>query len=100
MSNTEDIRIEIHDDNTGEIILMVDAQPMGKMEMSIAGDILTVYHTEVEPAGQGKGYAGKLLGALVDYARQHTFNVYPICEYVQAQFTRHPDQYADIWLKK
>ncbi|MGV3561443.1 GNAT family N-acetyltransferase [Larkinella arboricola] len=58
---------------------------------------LTVYHTEVVPEAEGKGIAGELLTAMVEYARQHQLKVVPLCPYVHAQFKRHPERYQDVW---
>lgn len=46
--------------NRGQIQLLVDDQQVGEMEISVHNGQLTVYHTEVNPAYEGKGYA-KLL---------------------------------------
>ena len=61
---------------------------------------LTVYHTEVFPAGEGKGIGKKLLEHMVEYARKNNLMVIALCPYVFAQFKRHPELYADIWKNK
>ena len=94
----EDITVEMQSNNTGFISLMVDKAKMGYMEIVVAGEILTVSHTEVLPEGQGKGYAGKLLTALVEYARKKHYKINAACSYVESQFKRHPEEYADIRL--
>jgi predicted GNAT family acetyltransferase len=53
----------------------------------------------VSPKAEGKGFAKMLLEAMVDYVRKHDMKVIPLCPYVHLQFRRHPEQYADIWLK-
>lgn len=72
---------------------------LGEMVMHIAGDTMTVYHTEVAPEAEGRGLAKVLLNAMVTYAREHALKVIPLCVFVLAQFKRHPDMYADIWKK-
>lgn len=71
----------------------------GEMIFGIEGKDMTIYHTEVHPESEGKGYAKMLLNAMVDYVRKEHLMVIPMCPYVHAQFERHPDQYADIWNK-
>ena len=72
---------------------------LGEMEVSVSGNNLIVYHTEVDPAAEGKGLAKQLLATMVDYARKNDLKVIPLCPYVHAQFKRRPDEYADIWNK-
>ncbi|MNG35150.1 hypothetical protein D3C84_1218200 [compost metagenome] len=69
------------------------------MTVSLKEDLLTVYHTGVEPEAEGKGYAKKLLDEMVLYVREHNMKVLPLCPYVHAQFKKHPDEYEDIWKK-
>ena len=70
---------------------------LGEMEVSVSGNRLTVYHTEVAPEAEGKGLAIKMLESMVAYAREQHLKVIPLCPYVHAQFKRNPDAYADIW---
>ena len=70
---------------------------LAEMEVGIAGDTLTVYHTEVAPEAEGKGLAKVLLTSMVEYARSNNLKVVPLCVFVLGQFKRHPEAYADIW---
>lgn len=74
-----------------------NGEHLGEMVVDISEDTLTVHHTEVDPAQEGKGYAAQMLAAMTDYARKHALKVVPHCQYVHAQFKRHPEQYDDIW---
>lgn len=84
----------------GEIQLFSDDQKAGKMDISVIGKKLTVYHTEVNPEYEGKGFAKILLERLVSYARENDLKILPLCPYVHAQFKRHPEEYNDVWLKE
>jgi predicted GNAT family acetyltransferase len=79
---------------------MQDGEQMGEMMIGIADNVLTAYHTEIIPQAEGKGLARKLLDAMVAYAREHQLKVLPLCVYVHAQFKRHPEEFADIWVKR
>jgi predicted GNAT family acetyltransferase len=72
---------------------------IGEMLISISGKEMTVYHTEVVPKAEGKGLAKQMLNEMVAYARKNNLKVIALCPYVHAQFTRHPDEYADVWKK-
>ena len=58
---------------------------------------MIVYHTEVLPECEGKGWAKKLLEVMVRYAREKKLMVIPLCPFVHAQFSAHPAEYSDIW---
>ena len=95
----EEIQLKLNEKNHGGFYIVDGEEKLGEMEISIAGDKLTVHHTEVSPKLEGKGFAKKLLAAMVDYARKSDLKVIPLCPFVNAQFKRHPDEYADIWNK-
>ena len=91
------IELRLNEKGRGGFYIMEGTDQLGEMELSIHGNELTVYHTEVDPKAEGKGYAKKLLAAMVDYARKNALQVKPLCPFVHAQFKRHPDEYADVW---
>ncbi|HEV7332460.1 MAG TPA: GNAT family N-acetyltransferase [Flavisolibacter sp.] len=93
----EEIKLHKNDNGKGAFVVTEEEDPLGEMEVSITADTLTVYHTEVQPKAEGKGLAKQLLTAMVAYARENELKVVPLCPYVQAQFKRHPEEYADIW---
>ena len=96
----QEIKLELNERNRGGFYLSEGSERIGEMEVSIADDTITVYHTEVDPAYEGKGYAKLLLNAMVEHARNNHLKVIALCPYVHVQFSRHPDQYADIWQKE
>ena len=91
----EEVKLEVNDHGDGAFYLFANDQIAAKMLVGVFPAKLNVYHTEAMI--EGKGYAKKLLETMVAYAREHNLKVIPYCPYVQAQFKRHPDQYADIW---
>ncbi len=95
-----DIQLELSGKTRGAFNLLEDGKKIGEMELSIHNGVMTVYHTEVDPEQEGKGYAKKLLDNMVAYAREHKLMVLPLCPYVHAQFKRHPELYTDIWQKE
>jgi len=95
----EEIKLELDEKKHGAFNLYVEGKKLGEMTISLKPDLLTVYHTGVEPEGEGKGYAKKLLEEMTSYARANKLMVLPLCPYVHTQFKRHPDEYQDIWKK-
>lgn len=93
----EKMQVTINDQGTGEIELYSEDIKAGKVEISVKENLLTVYHTEVEEAYGGKGFAKLLLNELVSYASANGLQILPLCPYVYAQFKRHPVDYQGIW---
>ena len=96
----EEVQIELNENGRGAFFVNDGVQRVAEMVFSIAGNNLTVYHTEVSEKLKGKGVSGQLLEAMVNYARAHSLKVIPLCPYVNAQFRRHSDKYKDIWNKE
>ncbi|RDC56421.1 N-acetyltransferase [Pedobacter chinensis] len=98
MENTKVVFKEDH--IYGEVQLFSDNRKAGKMDISVADGKLRVYHTEVDAEYEGKGFAKLLLNELISYAKENSLRIIPLCPYVLAQFKRHPEEYAAVWLKK
>ena len=95
-----DVKLELDEKQHGAFNLYDGESKIGEMIIGIKNDVLTVYHTEVDEDQSGKGYAKLLLDAMTTYARQNKLMVRALCVYVLGQFKRHPEEYADIWLKE
>jgi predicted GNAT family acetyltransferase len=91
------IQLDLNKNGQGAFYIGDGEERMGEMAIAVGNDSLTVYHTEVSPKAEGKGFAKELLGAMVAYARENKLSVVPLCPYVHAQFKRHPADYADVW---
>ena len=91
----EEIKLEMNQYGDGAFYLLQDDNIVAKMLIGLSANDLNAYHTEAMI--EGKGFAKKLLEAMVAYARDHHVKVIPYCPYVHAQFKRHPEQYNDIW---
>ncbi|MDL2219136.1 N-acetyltransferase [Ruminococcaceae bacterium OttesenSCG-928-O06] len=86
--NEEKTRFDLYDDAGTHV---------GEIEYMRGGNNeLYATHTEVFPGSEGKGYAGHLLQALVDYAAGQDAKIVPICGYVKAKFTNEPEKYAAV----
>jgi len=95
----DEIELKLNDAGRGAFVIEKSGERIAEMEIAVSGGNLTVYHTEVADELKGKGIAGQLLSRMVAYARDNKLKVIALCPYVHAQFTRHPDEYNDIWKK-
>ncbi len=57
--------------------------------------VLTLLHTEVPPALEGRGIGSQLAGSALDYARQQDLKVVAKCSFVAKYIERH-QEYADL----
>lgn len=93
------VKLNIQEGEPSSFDIYDEDGKVGEMIFDIKDNDLTVYHTEVDPAKEGKGYAKMLLEAMVAYVRENKLMVIPMCPYVHIQFKRHEDLYQDIWNK-
>jgi hypothetical protein len=56
-----------------------------------SGRALTITHTEVPASDEGKGTGSALARAALDYAREHSLTVIPLCPFVSAYMQRHKE---------
>ena len=66
----------------------------GEARYQRLGNTLHLVHTEVAPALEGRGIAGALVEAMLDYAAANGFKVIPQCSFVRAWMRRHPETQA------
>ncbi|MET0655260.1 MAG: GNAT family N-acetyltransferase [Pseudoxanthomonas sp.] len=83
-----------HDSDTRRFITQVDGQ-QAELVYRNDGKRLTIDHTGVPDAIGGRGIAGELVKAALDYARAEGLRVVPACSYSAAYIQRHPE-YADL----
>lgn len=77
---------------------VIHLAPGAEAEMTFrkaANGNITIDHTGVPPAYEGRGLAAKLVNQAIADARAQGFKITPICSYVVAQFRRHPE-WADL----
>jgi predicted GNAT family acetyltransferase len=72
---------------------------IAEMIVSISGNEMSVYHTEVLKKLEGQGIGTKLIEAMTAHARANQLRVIPYCPFVKAQFRENEERYADIWEK-
>ncbi len=60
-----------------------------------SGRLMTITHTLVPAALEGRGMASALVKAALDFARSEHWHVVPACSYAEAWIRRHAD-YQDL----
>jgi predicted GNAT family acetyltransferase len=58
-------------------------------------ETVTLVHTDVEPAYEGRGLGSVLVAGALDDIRSRGLNVVPLCPFVRVYVDRHPE-YADL----
>jgi predicted GNAT family acetyltransferase len=64
-------------------------------EYTRAGDVLTLRHTEVPKALEGRGIGSRLARGILDFAREQSLKVVPRCPFMRAYIDKHAE-YADL----
>ena len=63
----------------------------GRLEYRLGPGVMTIVHTEVDPALRGRGVAGALVRAAVEHARSAGLRVDPACSYARSYIDRHAE---------
>ena len=83
--------LQVHDNEAAHRFeIRVDGH-LAVLEYERAGDRMTMTHTKVPPAIEGRGIAGRLAQAALDDARHHNLIVVPVCPFVRSYVKRHPE---------
>jgi uncharacterized protein len=60
-------------------------------DYSVRNGVMTMFHTGVPRALEGRGIASALVGAALGHARAQGWKVRPACSYVALWMQRHPE---------
>ena len=75
--------------------LWTDEVLAGWIQYTRAGDVVTLVHTDVDPAFEGRGLGSVLVAGTLDDVRSRGKRIRPLCPFVAAYLRRHPE-YADL----
>lgn len=67
------------------------------IEYMIGNTNITMTHTEVPPAFEGRGVAGLLAKYALDWAKENGYKVNPLCPFIKAYIQRHPEYQDNAW---
>lgn len=65
------------------------------MSYRLAGEVMTLNHTETPVAARGRGIASQLVQGALDMARARGLKIVPRCPFVSAFIAQHPE-YRDL----
>lgn len=68
---------------------------LSKLDYIQDGKNFVISHVGVHPELRNQGIAGKIVQAGLEYARQNSLRVIPMCSYAAAYIRRNP-QYAEL----
>ncbi|MEV5495471.1 GNAT family N-acetyltransferase [Nonomuraea fuscirosea] len=80
-------------DNTTEnrFEILLDGKVAGFADYRLLPTKVVFTHTEVLPAYEGQGLAGKLVGQALQMSADTGLRVVPLCPYVAEYIERHPE---------
>jgi uncharacterized protein len=61
----------------------------------VAGNVMTITHTEVPPHARNRGIASRLIEGVLVEARARGLKIVPLCPFVSAYVDKHPE-YRDL----
>ena len=85
----------IHHDHAGRRFVVVRDGHEARLDYEQAGNLLVITHTLVPAAIRGRGIAGELVRAALEFVRTQGLRVRPACSYSDAWMRRHPG-YDDL----
>ena len=74
---------------------VLDGSVVGISRYSLANDVVTFLHTEVDPSLEGRGVGSRLAAGVLDDARRRGLTVVARCPFIAAYIKRHAE-YADL----
>lgn len=83
----------IHHKAEQQFIFMLDDLVAGKLLYRyLSEQKIDAFHTKVDKAFQGKGIAGELYLALIDFAKEENLKIKPSCSYIEKRMLKsHPE---------
>ncbi|HTV95707.1 MAG TPA: GNAT family N-acetyltransferase [Steroidobacteraceae bacterium] len=80
-----------HDSAAHRFTALVDGE-RAVLDYTIAAGVMTITHTGVPHAIEGRGVAAELTRKALETARDHGWRVVPACSYAAAYLAKHPEE--------
>lgn len=85
----EQIKV-VHNPDKNRFETTIDGR-LSKLDYLQNGRNFVITHVGVHPDLRGQGVAGKIVEAGIEYARENSFRVVPMCSFAAAYIRRHPE---------
>ena len=79
--------------------LLLDGEVVGEIRYRRRPDAISLVHTEVAAAVEGRGLGAQLVESALNDLRARGEKIVPICPFVSAYLRRHPE-YADLVVER
>lgn len=84
---------------------LTDNKSQSRLEIEVEGEtvfatyridnnILYINYVEAPPSLRGTGAAGRLMEAVMEFAKENNFSVFPICGYAVSWINRHKEYHS------
>lgn len=80
----------VHNPGENRFETFIDGK-LCKLDYLQNGRNFVITHVGVHPSLRGQGVAGKIVEAGIEYARENSLRVVPMCSYAAAYIRRHPE---------
>ena len=84
----------IHNRDENRFETLVDGY-LSKLDYIQDGKNFVITHVGVHPELRGQGVAGRVVQVSLEYAKENSLRVIPMCSYAAAYIRRHPE-YAEL----
>lgn len=78
-------------DYRGNFFVKENGKTIASLTYQLENNVMTIDHTEVQPAHEGKGLGGKLVQASYEFAVNNNYQVNPLCPFAEVVFDNHPE---------
>jgi predicted GNAT family acetyltransferase len=87
------------DGHKGVFAIERDDRRLATMTYSLAGDIIIIDHTDVDPILRGTGAGATLVAAAVAGARTEHRHIMPLCPFAKSVFEKKQAEYGDVLVR-
>jgi len=86
-----EVQLKIND-NKGFFYIEIDGKREAMMTFVFAEkNKIIIDHTEVHPGNEGKGLGKKMVAKAVEYARENSIKIIPLCPFAKSVFDKVPE---------
>ena len=86
----------VHNPELSRYEAWMDGELVGFAEYHREGSRVTLTHTEVDPAHEGRGIGSQIADFALTDIGAHGLELIPRCPFIAAHVRRHPDLYLDL----